>query len=114
MAKKVFIVTHGEVINTTGGTITSFKNIVNLLCKKYETIGICYTENNGTPILNDNAKFFNLYHYYNGKLSFSEAINRFTEEQKPNIILFFFAYLEKQKRQTKHHVSCTIIPERII
>ena len=93
MVKKVFIITQDAVVNTTGGAITSFINISNFLSEKYDVYGICYTKEKGEPNLNQNVKFINLYDYYSGLNNFSSAINRFIKENRPDIILFFFAYL---------------------
>lgn len=93
MVSKVFIITQDAVVNTTGGAITSFISISEFLSEKYEVYGICYSKENGEPNLGKNVKFVNLYNYYNGEEDFSSAINRFIGDNKPDIMIFFFAYL---------------------
>ena len=93
MVKKIFIVTQDAIVNTTGGAITSFINISNFLSEKFDVYGICYANEKGKPNLNKNVRFINLFDYYSDTNNFSNAINRFIRENKPDIILFFFAFL---------------------
>ena len=68
MAKKIFIVTQKEVVNTIGGAITSFINIAEFLSEKYDVYGICYSEDKGEPDLDKKVKFVNLYNYYSDEM----------------------------------------------
>ena len=93
--QKIFIITHQAVIDVVGGAITVFVNFCNMLDNNgYEVYGICYSKKCGYPIgLNDNVNFINLDKYYTGKKNFSEAINCFLGQKKPNLIFFFFSFL---------------------
>ncbi len=101
--EKVFIITQNEIVNTTGGAITSFTDISKFLCEKYDVYAICYTKETRNPNLDERIKFINLYNYYGGRNTFSKAINLFIKENRPSIILFFFAYLYVNAKLSKKY-----------
>lgn len=101
MTEKVFIITQEEVVNTVGGAITSFINIANFLSEKFDVYGICYAQEKEKPNLDKNVKFVNLYNYYSCNTDFSSAVNRFIKDNKPDIILFFFAHLYVEAKISK-------------
>lgn len=92
--KKIFIISQSEVTYTVGGAITVFINMCNMLSQNgYEIYGICSSKTDGYPKnLNKNINFINLYYKY-PNISFSEAINKFTEKENPDLFIFFFNFL---------------------
>lgn len=92
--KKIFIVTQPEVVDTIGGAITVFVDFCNMLQSNgYDVTGFCYAEPNNRPQnLSDECKFVNLNHYFPHK-SYKEAINTYFEQDKPDLIIFFFKFL---------------------
>ena len=89
--KKIFIITQSQVVDTIGGAITIFFDFCNMLQKhKYDVTGLCYATKNHRPtLLNDKCKFVNLRYYYSNK-TYSEAINQYLEDYKPDLLIFFF------------------------
>lgn len=97
--KKIFIITQAEVVNTVGGAITIFFDFCNMLQKNgYDVTGLCYAEENNRPyLLANECNFVNLRHYYVDK-TYSESINKYLEDNKPNLLIFFFRdWLENAK-----------------
>ena len=86
---KIFIITQKEITDTTGGAITSFKNIADFLCEDNEVYAICHARTKNIPKLNNNIKFINLYNKYD-ELPYKYALNQFIKEEKPDVIMFFF------------------------
>ena len=89
--------TQPEVTNTVGGAITVFIDFCNMLqTNGYDITGLCYADDNNKPnLLDKECNFVNLKHYYNNK-TYSEAINIYLKEHKPDLIIFFFKHLLEQ------------------
>lgn len=111
--KKIFIITQPEVTYWTGGAITAFIDMCNMFSKIYEVSGFAYAPKNIRPQgLNEKVNFINLKFIYKNntkkininlnkekskeskekieKEQFSQNLNQYLHENKPDLIIFYF------------------------
>lgn len=93
-AKIVFVVTQPEYTNTVGGAISMFNIFCNMLVENnFKVFAIVSSQNKNRPSqLNKKIELINLRYKYKA-MDFSQAINREIQENTPDLIIFFFAYL---------------------
>lgn len=88
--KKILVMGQPQVTHVTGGAITVFNDFCNMLSDNYDVIGCCSSDINARPVgLSEKIKFVNLYFQYVGK-NYSKACNLLMEDEKPDLIVFFF------------------------
>lgn len=92
LPKKICMITQPEVVNTVGGAITVFINLANMLQENgYDITAMCFAlENNRPKNLSQDINFVNLNYFYNQKLDFSNAINKYLSEYSQDLLIFFF------------------------
>ncbi len=93
--QKVLIMTLPQTADVTGGSISIFFELSNLLANNnYEITGACYGDSNNRPgKLDKKVEYINLFYYYSKEKKYSEAMNAYIDELKPDLIIFFFPYL---------------------
>lgn len=87
--KRVLIVTQEAALNHIGGAITMYYSFSCLISKHFNCRGVCYSTNIS---IKENQGLLNLF-YVNKKNSYSESLNCFIDDYKPDLIVFFFSYL---------------------
>lgn len=98
--RKILIIGQEDILNTTGGTIKVFFDFCNMLySNNFNIEGIFYSKFEASIITK--YKVVNLYSYYDGKKSYSDALNQYIEEKVPQLIIFFFPYLYVNARLNK-------------
>lgn len=91
---KILIISQKEVTNVTGGAITIFNNLSNLLAEKgFDVTSCCYGGTKNRPKLSPKVKFIDLKYEFDENSTYSYAINRYLKENQQDLIIFFFTYL---------------------
>ncbi len=93
--KKILIETLPNTASVVGGAASVFIELSNLFyANNYNVTGVYYGNIEGRPSrLNNGIRYINLYSYYSKDKQYSEAMNAYIEELKPDLIIFFFPYM---------------------
>lgn len=94
MRRKIIIISQKEVTYITGGAITIFNNLSNMLADNgFDVTSCCYGGKRNRPNLSLKVKFVDLKYEFKENLTYHYAINRYLKENPQDLIIFFFTYL---------------------
>ena len=88
--KKIFLISHPQVISSVGGATSVFWNMAKYLNDNgYDVTCLCYSNfEANSPQITD-VHFVNLKKFYR-TMNFSDAINTYIDYKKPDLMVFFF------------------------
>ncbi|MBO6281137.1 MAG: glycosyltransferase [Alphaproteobacteria bacterium] len=90
--KKIIVVGLSKVATVTGGAITVFGDFCNAMAKDFDVVACWYSSVNAYPqYLKEGITSANLYYKYKG-FSFSQALNTLVDEEKADLVVFFFPH----------------------